>query len=210
MRNPSARPHVAARAARRIAVIAVVCALVAALGACRGWSSSQPPIHINPNMDDQPKATSQGASDFFADGLAMRTPPTGTVPRDPAAVAYDDRQRTGFEADGTTTVATVPIAVDEALLERGRNRFEIFCTPCHDARGTGRGILFTRANVPTTSLHDAKVTDATDGHVYDVVTNGLGLMSGYRSSLSVRDRWAVVAYVRSLQADYAQQIAGLE
>ena len=91
--------------------------------------------------------------------------------------------------------------VDDALLERGRQRYGIYCQPCHDARGDGRGILFQRGNVPTATFHEAKILKYPDGQIFDVITNGMGLMSGYRWPIPPADRWAIVAYVRELQRE---------
>ena len=105
---------------------------------------------------------------------------------------------TGKGADGEF-VATIPATVDAALLERGRQRYVIYCQPCHDARGDGKGILFQRGNVPTASLHDGRVLTYPDGRIFDVITNGSGLMAGYRWPIPPADRWAIVAYVRDLE-----------
>jgi len=101
-------------------------------------------------MDDQPKVRPQTASNFFYDGASMREPVPGTVPI--GGLKEDSAFFTGQDADGQF-VATIPVTVDEALLERGRQRYEIYCQPCHDARGDGKGILFQRGNVPTASFH---------------------------------------------------------
>lgn len=179
--------------------------LLCAAGCVRGCPSSRPPIHINPNMDEQPRYSAQGASSFFYDGAAMRTPVPGTVPRSdtPLELQVSVEYNTGLDGDGNA-VATIPIPVDDALLARGEERYRIYCSPCHDTRGTGRGILFERGKVPTTSLHDPKVLNAADGHVFDVITNGLGLMPSYRYPIPVRDRWAIIAYVRELQQRQAR------
>jgi mono/diheme cytochrome c family protein len=98
-------------------------------------------------------------------------------------------------------VATIPVTVDEGVRARGRERYEIYCQPCHDARGDGRGILFQRGNVPTASFHQDKILQYTDGQIFDVITNGVGLMAGYRWPIPPADRWAIVAHVRELQRE---------
>lgn len=180
-------------------------ALALGLAGCvRGCPSSRPPIHIVPNMDFQPKYDSQESSAFFYDGATMRTPVAGTVPRSdlPFELRVGAEYNTGKDADGNLVTA-IPIAVDETLLARGKERFGIYCAACHDARGTGKGILFERGSVPTTSMFDPKVLDATDGHIFDVITNGIGLMQGYGYPIPAHDRWAIVSYVRDLQARQA-------
>ena len=128
-------------------------------------------------MDDQPKVRPQTASTFFYNGASMREPVPGTVPI--GGLQEDGAFFTGKGADGQF-VATIPGTVDEALLERGRQRYAIYCQPCHDARGDGRGILYQRANVPTATFHQEKILKYADGQIFDVITNGVGLMPSYR------------------------------
>ena len=164
-------------------------------GCARGCTSSRPPIHLNPSMDDQPKVLTQTASTFFYDGASMRQPVPGTVPI--GGLKEDSAFFTGRGGDGQF-VAAIPHPVDDALLERGRERYGIYCQPCHDARGDGRGILFQRANVPTGNFHQEKILKYGDGQIFDVITNGTGLMAGYKWPIPPADRWAIVAYVRDL------------
>jgi mono/diheme cytochrome c family protein len=149
-------------------------------------------------MDDQPKAGPQTASNFFYVGASMRQPVPGTVPI--GGLQEDGAFFTGKGADGQF-VATIPHPVDEALLARGRQRYVIYCQPCHEARGDGRGILFQRGNVPTGNFHEERILKYADGQIFDVITNGTGLMAGYRWPIPPADRWAIVAYVRELQRE---------
>ncbi len=167
-----------------------------ATGCARGCTGRRPPIHPVPDMDDQPKYQAQAASDFFYDGRTMRVPPAGTVARGSLAggAAFD----TGKLPDGSFVPAG-PLTTDEKAAERGRERFGIYCTPCHDPRGTGLGILHQRGGVPTTSLHIERIRSAPDGQIFDTITNGVGLMPGYRWPIPPGDRWAIIAYVRKLQ-----------
>jgi mono/diheme cytochrome c family protein len=184
-------------AGRRHLLSALVLTSVLALGGCaRGCTSSRPPIHLNPSMDDQPKVLAQTASAFFYDGSSMRQPVPGTIPI--GGLQEDGAFFTGKGPD-QQFVATIPVNVDDALIERGRQRYVIYCQPCHDARGDGKGILFQRGNVPTATYHQEKILKYPDGQIFDVITNGTGLMSGYRWPIPAADRWAIVAYVRELQ-----------
>jgi mono/diheme cytochrome c family protein len=183
---------------RKAVVALAVASMVCVSGCARGCTSSRPPIHLNPSMDNQPKVRPQAASTFFYDGASMRPPVPGTVPI--GGLKEDAALFTGRGADGQF-VATIPMAVDEARLERGRQRYTIYCQPCHDARGDGRGILFQRGNVPTASFHQDKVRQYADGQLFDVITNGTGLMAGYRWPIPPADRWAIIAYVRELQRE---------
>lgn len=181
----------------RTAATAAPVAVLVLLG-CRGMPSPYPPIHLNPNMDYQERYDPQEASAFFYDGMAMRQPVAGTVAR--GQLQTDHRLLDGRDDEGYF-LETSPIPVSDDLLVRGRRQYEIYCQPCHDERGTGQGILFERAATPTASLHDELRTGYSDGRLYDIITEGSGLMAGYRYPLGVEDRWAVVAYVRELQEE---------
>ena len=178
--------------------LTVLACVVPLVGCARGCTSSRPPIHLNPSMDNQPKVRPQSASLFFYDGQSMRQPVPGTIAI--GGLKEDTAFFTGKGADGQF-VATIPVTVDEATVERGRQRYAIYCQPCHDARGDGRGILFQRGNVPTATFHQEKIQKYTDGQIFDVITNGFGLMAGYKWPITPEDRWAIVAYVRGLQRD---------
>jgi mono/diheme cytochrome c family protein len=184
-------------AARRALGAAVALTSVLGLAGCaRGCTSSRPPIHLNPSMDNQPKVLAQTASTFFRDGASMRQPVPGTIAI--GGLKEDTAFFTGKGADGQF-VASMPVPVDAALVERGRQRYAIYCQPCHDARGDGKGILFQRGNVPTASLHQDKILKYPDGQLFDVITNGVGLMAGYRWPIPPADRWAIIAHVRELE-----------
>ena len=156
-------------APRRLIGVIVLTAVVPLAGCARGCTSSRPPIHLNPSMDNQPKVRSQSASMFFYDGASMRQPIPGTVAI--GGLKEDAAFYTGKSADGQF-VATIPVPVDDSVLERGQQRYTIYCQPCHDARGDGRGILFQRGNVPTATFHQEKILKYTDGQIFDVITNG--------------------------------------
>ena len=191
--------------ARHRLVLGVALTVMAGLSGCaRGCTSSRPPIHLNPSMDVQPKVRAQSASTFFYDGASMRPPVPGTVAI--GGLKEDGAFFTGKGADGQFVTAS-PVPVDAALVERGRQRAAIYCQPCHDARGDGRGILFQRGNIPTASFHQEKIVNYPDGQIFDVITNGAGLMAGYRWPIPPADRWAIVAYVRDLQRTRAQAAA---
>ena len=179
------------------AVLAFAC-LVALSGCARGCTSSSPPIHPNPSMDNQPKVRPQTASTFFFNGASMREPVPGTIAI--GGLREDTAFYTGKGEDGQF-VAASPVAVDDAVRARGGQRYAIYCQPCHDARGDGKGILFQRGKVPTATFHQEKILKYTDGQIFDVITNGFGLMAGYRWPIPPADRWAIVAHVRVLQQE---------
>jgi mono/diheme cytochrome c family protein len=181
--------------------------IICLTGCARGCTSSRPPIHVNPSMDDQPRADPQTASTFFRDGASMRQPVPGTIPI--GGLQEDTAFFTGKGAD-EQYVATIPVTVDTKLVDRGRERYRIYCQPCHDARGDGKGILFQRGNVPTASLHDEKILKYSDGEIFDIITNGRGLMSSYRWPIPPADRWAIVAYVRELERERQARTASTQ
>jgi mono/diheme cytochrome c family protein len=190
-------------------VLRPACLLLAALAlttaGCRGCTSSRPPIHVNPSMYSQPKYRPQAESRFFYDGATMQKPPSGTVAR--GELREDRAFYQGKDASGKD-LAVSPVPASQALLARGADRYRIYCQPCHDPHGDGKGILFQRGNVPTTSLHSDKVRTAPDGHLFDVITNGQGLMPAYKWPIPPADRWAIIARVREMERQRLEEGAG--
>lgn len=176
------------------------------VGCARGCTSSRPPIHPNPNMDYQEKLEPQEGSDFFYDGKGMRAPVAGTVARGERIA--DPRWASGKDEAGEF-LAEIPLDVDAAVLARGLDRYTIYCEPCHDKRGLGKGILFERGSVPTASFHDEQRLAYPVGRVFDVITNGSGLMEPYRAQVAPADRWAIVAHVRNLQQQRQGVVASI-
>lgn len=147
------------------------------------------------DMHDQPKYETLEASEFFADGRASRPPVPGTVAR--GALQLDPHLHTG-RVDGAF-VRSFPFAVTDEVMARGRGRYEIFCTPCHSRLGDGRGMAVRRGIAPPPSFHIDRLRDIEEGYLFDVISNGFGRMYGYGAQIAVRDRWAIVAYLRALQ-----------
>ncbi|MEP7009375.1 MAG: cytochrome c [Acidobacteriota bacterium] len=172
-----------------------------ALGGCaRGCTSSRPPIHLNPNMDIQPRYEPQAASAFFYDGAVMRPPVPGTVARGELRdLIKDGPYWTGMTPEGEFAT-TVPIEVTDAVSARGQERFDIYCAACHDTHGDGKGILFERGKVPTPTFHSDRLRQMPVGQIFDTVTNGFGLMPSYKYPIPVADRWAIIVHLRELQA----------
>lgn len=168
------------------------------LSGCRGMTSDKPPVHPNLNMDFQQKYEAQEANAFFADGRAMRPLVPGTVAR--GFLNEDTVLHEGRTAEGAY-VRTLPVPVDHALLARGRDRYDIFCTPCHGMTGDGRGIIMTGnyGFVPAPTFHEDRLRGIEDGYLFEVIRNGVRNMPSYGYQISVQDRWAIVSYVRALQ-----------
>ena len=148
------------------------------------------------DMHDQPKYQPFEESDFFADGMASRPRVKGTVPR--GHLELDDHLYRGLGTDGKPA-AEFPFPIDAKDLARGRERFNIFCIVCHDARGTGNGMVVQRGFRRPESYHTDRLREAKVGYMFDVITNGFGSMPSHSDKIPVHDRWRIIAYVRALQ-----------
>ncbi len=162
-----------------------ICLILLALGAtaCRQ------------DMHDQPRFEPLEKNDFYSDGRASRPVIAGTVAR--GQLNIDDHFYTG-KINGELATA-FPFPITKSVLERGRERFNIFCTPCHGALGYGDGMIVQRGFRSPPSFHIQRLREAPVGHFFDVMTNGLGAMYDYRDKVSPADRWAIAAYIRVLQ-----------
>jgi mono/diheme cytochrome c family protein len=154
-------------------------------------------------MHVQPKYKPLAQSDFFGDGRAARPMVAGTVAR--GQLRLDDHLYTG-KVDGKLVTA-FPFPITRADLERGRERYNIYCTPCHDATGHGRGMIVLRGFPPPPSYHIQRLREAPVGHFFDVITNGLGNMYSYATRVTPEDRWRIVAYIRALQLSQAAALS---
>jgi hypothetical protein len=167
------------------------------VGACyRGKPSEDPPIHLNPNMDSQPKYEAQGKSEFYKNKSTMRMPVPGTIAR--GELREDNAYYNGKSLDGEL-LYRLPIDINLQVLKRGRERYNIYCSPCHDQIGAGQGIVVKKGFLPPPSLHLDRLRESPDGHFYDVITNGIRNMPAYKHQIPVYDRWTIVAYIRALQ-----------
>ncbi len=145
-------------------------------------------------MQRQAKFKAYQSSGYYPDGLAMRDPPEGTVPYHGL---LDPTVETGAGADGKP-LAVSPIPFDQALVQRGKAKFDVNCAVCHGVLGDGDSQVALNMSLRRPpSLHLYR--DRPDGYIFQVITQGFGLMPSYAGSISVHDRWAVVAYVRALQ-----------
>ncbi|MEO7157690.1 MAG: cytochrome c [Vicinamibacterales bacterium] len=147
------------------------------------------------DMHDAPRYEAFEASSTFADNRASRVPPTGTVAR--GWLRDDDALYTGKIAG--QPVDEFPFAIGRDELARGQQRFNIYCTPCHGRLGDGNGMVVQRGLRQAASYHQDRLRQEKLGYFYDVITNGFGAMQGYAEQIPVRDRWLIVAYVRTLQ-----------
>ncbi len=169
----------------------------------RGDISRRPPIELFPDMDRQPKLRPQNENSFFDNGLSSQPHISGTIAR---GTPYQDSPENTGKIPGTTNwVATIPVPVTQTLITRGRERYNISCTPCHGEQGDGKGITTKFGMAVIADLHDAttrRLPQQPDGEIFNTISHGKGLMQGYAANLSISDRWAIVAYVRALQRSH--------
>ena len=211
--------------------------IVSAFG-FRGSKSELPPIEILPDMDHQAKVKYQASSEFFADGRGARLPVKGTVPMgydvpEKAAadgakpprigftngLGYYDTGKIGdFYGDGLPAEITGDPAVFNAdFIKRGEQRYNINCAICHGTSGNGKGVTSKYGIMTAFNFVQAGATDPSnagawrsDGAIFDVITHGKGLMGSYGGNITVRDRWAIVAYIRTLQLAVKESGATLQ
>jgi mono/diheme cytochrome c family protein len=151
------------------------------------------------DMHDQPKYKPLGESSFFQDHRQSRADVPHTIARGDLRDG-DSEFYTGKSAkDGKTDVDVFPISVDKDLIERGHQRFDVFCSPCHGRLGNGLGMIVRRGFKQPPSYHIERLRTAPVGHFYDVITNGYGSMYNYAAQIPPRDRWAIISYIRVLQ-----------
>jgi Cytochrome C oxidase, cbb3-type, subunit III len=155
------------------------------------------------DMHDQPRYKPLARSSFFEDGRASRPLVAGTIAR--GHLHEDTRLYTGKEGDDPIT--KFPFPVTTALLERGQQRFNIYCSPCHDRAGTGLGMVVRRGLRRPPSYHIDRLRAAPVGYFFDVITNGFGAMPDYAAQIEPQDRWAIVAYIRVLQRSQNAKLA---
>lgn len=157
------------------------------------------------DMHDPPRYKLNAGTDFFGDRRAARPLVQGAVAR--GMLKTDAGYWTGKVGDKEVT--NFPFPITKAVLERGQNRYNIYCTPCHGMSGYGDGMIVSRGLKNPPSYHTEALRETTNGHIYNVITNGYGSMLSYASRLPADDRWAVVAYVRALQASQNVKISEL-
>lgn len=175
----------------RRALVSAACLFGLALAGCRQ------------DMHDQPKYKPYRESDFFGDRRSARPQVEGTVAR---GMLREDTHLYAGKVDGVLA-DTFPFPVTEAVLQRGRERYGIYCTPCHGLAGNGDGMIVARGYRKPSSFHVDRLRAEKPGYFYDVVTNGFGAMPDYAAQIPVEDRWAIVGYVRALQLSQNATVA---
>jgi mono/diheme cytochrome c family protein len=184
---------------------------VVGIAGFRGEVLRKPPLEIFADMNRQPKLRPQRPFDFMPNGVSSQLPPPGTIARSQpirtvngAVYAYEDSPVTTGRITGTTNfVENNPLPVNGALLARGQDRFDIYCSPCHGKLGDGNGITKKIGDMPAVAnLHDARIVMMTDGEIFRTITYGKSTMGAYGPLVPPQDRWAIVAYLRALQLSW--------
>jgi hypothetical protein len=183
-------------------------AAVVGIAGFRGHLSRKPPIEVFPDMNRQLKLRPQQPDAFFANGVSSQLPPPGTIVRSvpiwtvtgPVYSYENEPVNTGRITGTTNFVETNPLPVTAKLLQRGQERFDIYCAPCHGRLGDGNGITKKLGLMSAVAnLQDKRIVEMTDGEIFNTVTHGKNLMGAYGPLVPVEDRWAIIAYLRALQ-----------
>src|SRR5215472_4791838 len=203
---------------RYFLLIFVVCVLaVIGIAGKRGTLSRKPPLYIFPDMRLQLKLEPEKPNDFFTNGTTSQLPPPGTVARskpllvgDRMVYPYEDSPVwTGQETGKTNFVETNPFPITPQLLDRGQQRFNIYCSPCHGREADGNGIVKKLGLATVQNLQDPKYVKYADGEIFYVITHGRNTMGAYGPNVPVEDRWAIIAYLRALQLSHLGAIEDL-
>lgn len=157
------------------------------------------------DMYDQPRYDLYEQSRFFKNHATSQLAPENTIAR--GDLELDDHFFRG-KVNGEFAT-TLPVPLNEKLLRRGQERFQIFCAPCHGQLGNGRGMIVERGMKQPASFHEERLRKAPAGYFFDVMTNGFGVMYDYRERIEPADRWAIVSYIRALQASQSAAVSGL-
>jgi mono/diheme cytochrome c family protein len=199
-------------------ILAALPAIIFGIAGVQGRFSRSTPIEIFPDMARQAKLRPQEPNPFFANGVSSQLPPAGTVARSEpikttsgSVYRFEDASvNTGLITGTTNFVEVNPLPVTDELLLRGRDRFDIYCAPCHGRAGDGNGITKKLGLMPAVAnLHDQRIVAMPDGQIFDTVTHGKGLMGAYGPLMPVEDRWAVISYVRTLQLSWLGSVGEL-
>ena len=195
---------------------ALIIVMVISFFGFRGDLSTGTPLRMFPDMDDQDKVKTQKPSEFFADGIGSRKPVAGTIPRGfepdgsgPSfgnSTRYIDTGKMGENyGDGMPEELDLNDETTAGFLRHGKERYEISCMPCHGKAGDGKGaVAVIGKSTPMSNVADLMQTKLlkpaySDGKMFNVITHGQGLMSGYGYNTPVNDRWAIIGYIRALQ-----------
>jgi mono/diheme cytochrome c family protein len=201
--------HVSAGIPRNLKLVAAVLVTLTfvplgVIAKARTGTGDSPRVHLIPHMDFQPKYKAQSKNTLFADERAMRMPVEGTVAH--GELSIDEHYHRGVANGGWARALPPQVELNAATLDRGHERYDIYCAPCHGTAGYGDGMIHRRAEkigapkwIQPTSLHDAYVRGQAPGQLYNTITHGIRNMPPYGHAIPEADRWAIVAYIKALQ-----------
>ena len=177
------------------------------ISGCQGDRSTKTPVHLNPNMDNVAYLEAQEPNPFFEDNRVMRQYVEGTMAFNASPVIGTPKEHLYEGKLNGEFTAMLPkngphgeeMVFNQAMVERGQERYNIYCAPCHAESGDGQGVVIKRGMVMPPSFHDDRVMAMTLGQLYHTVTYGARNMKGYQSQIPVKDRWAIATYLRALQ-----------
>jgi mono/diheme cytochrome c family protein len=175
-----------------LSVVAVV-----SFAGFRGTLSRRPPLEVFPDMKRQPKLRPQKPSALFEDRRDSRLSVLGTIPL--GTLLEDNPVATGRVPGTTNFVETNPLPVTAELLALGRERYTIYCAPCHNPVGDGNGIITKYGLLKAGNYHEPRLVRAPDGELFNTITAGKNQMASYASQVSITNRWAIIAYIRALE-----------
>ncbi|MDR3458823.1 MAG: cytochrome c [Verrucomicrobiae bacterium] len=184
----------------------------------QGKMMRKPPMELFPDMDRQAKLRPMEPNRFFANGVSSQLAPEGTIARsqpietaDGAVYHFEDSPVNTGRVTGTTNfVQNNPLAINLPLLERGRDRFDIYCSACHGRLGDGNGITKKIGAMPTVAnLHDSRIIKMADGEIFNTITYGKSTMGAAGPLVGTEDRWAIIAYLRALQLSHLGSVDDL-
>lgn len=184
--------------------VALILLIAVTMIGCQGKPKEDPPIHLNPSMDNQPKYLPQAKSEFFMDGMADRMPVDGTIAR--GDLRLDDVYFRGLKPGTEEPVDYNPVELTASSLARGQERYNIYCAVCHAEDGSGRSIMVEKKYQIPPNYHEEPLLSQPDGHYFKVISDGIRNMQGYGNQIPVEDRWKIVQYVRALQRSQAASV----
>jgi cytochrome c len=178
-------------------ILVTACFLATILVGCQGQPFTEPPIHPNQNMDFNSAFKAQEENTFFEDGRAMRSLVPGTIARGNLKESSELHEG---KLESGEYVKKNPLPITKEFVTRGKERYNIYCTICHDPTGAGKGMVVSRGMLPPPNFHEARMQEMPEGQIYHAIHKGVnGNMPSYAYAIPVEDRWAIVAYVRTLQ-----------
>ncbi len=168
---------------------------VLVLASCRGGKSEDAPIHLIGDMDWQQRYQPQGVSHIFKDGRANRPEVNGTLPQ---GQLHED-EAFFYGKENGNFIAKVPVSLTKRFMEQGKEKFNIFCAPCHDQVGTGHGLVVQRGFPAAADLTGDRVRSMPDGEIFEVISNGIRTMPSHKAQIQPADRWKIISWIRVLE-----------